>query len=106
MSNLAALKSTPFAWTGVSEALEFESNLEQKYQECLEDALAGKHSTNADDCHLSDAVARIVAMELKSNPRMFAIDSDPNIFTRIGYQVAQLVESDLNRCARFYAEVV
>lgn len=85
---------------------EYGYDIEEKYLECLEDAIAGKHSTNADDCHLSDAVARIVAMELKSNPRMFAIDSDPNIFTRIGYQVAQLVESDLNRCARFYAGVV
>lgn len=105
MSNLTALKSTPFAWTGVSEALEYESILEIKYQECLSDALSGKHSENADDCDLQNAVARIVAMELKSNPKMFAIDSDPNIFTRIGFQVAQLVESDLNRCARFYAEI-
>lgn len=106
MSNLDTLKDTPFAWTGVAETFEYESNLEQKYQECLEDALSGKHSTNADDCQLQDAVARLVATELKLNPRMFAIDSNPDIFTRIGYQVAQLVESDLNRCARFYAEVV
>lgn len=81
-----------------------DSALEAKYQECLADALSGKHSTNADDCELQNAVARLVATELRLNPRMFAIDSNPDIFTRIGYQVAKLVNDDIERCAKFYAE--
>jgi hypothetical protein len=78
--------------------------IEAKYAEVLQDALDGNHSTNADDCNLQNAVARLVAMELKLNPRLFAINSDSAVFTRIGYQVAMLVDRELNQCARFYAE--
>lgn len=78
--------------------------LEEKYQEVLEDALNGKHSGNADNCELQDAVARIVATEIRLNPNLFKLDSDPAIFQRIGFQVAQLVEREFTDCARFYAE--
>ena len=77
---------------------------EVKYQECIEDATNGKHSTNADDCQLQDSVARIVAIEMKLNPLLLALDTNPDTFARIGYQVAKLVADDFERCARFYAE--
>lgn len=78
--------------------------IEAKYAEVLQDALNGKHSENADDCHLQNAVAQLVATELTLNPKLFSLDSDNAAFLRIGLQVARLVDRELNQCARFYAE--
>lgn len=80
------------------------ATFESRYQECLDDALSNNHSTNATDCHLQNAVARLVAIELKLNPRLLSLDSNPDTFARIGYQVALLVQDEINRCAKFYEE--
>ena len=75
-------------------------SLEDAYVDALNDVLDGEE-VDSDDTWLQNSVAKIVAAEIKRNPNLFAINSDPAIFQRIGYEVAVLVDRAFNNTARF-----
>lgn len=79
--------------------------LERGYTKMLDEFANGQASQWIDEgaITIADAVCRELAAQLKSNPNMFALDSDNAPFLIIGLIAARVAYNALNDAARLWA---